>query len=235
MQHKSALMIDGISEEAVTHYLESHPEFFERHAQLLATLRLPHQAGGTAVSLVEKQVAILRQRNRNLDRKLAEFVDVARSNDALAAKVHGLALRLLSADGLVEVLRCVEVSLREDFAAQQSVLVLFHPGAETAKKDLGRFLRVPDRHDAAIRSFDSLLERGKPRCGQIRDSQRDFLFGADTNEIGSVALIPLGERSELGILAIGSSDAAHFHPTMSTDFLLRIGELVSAAIYVTYG
>ena len=81
--------------------------------------------------------------------------------------------------------------------------------------------------------FETLFESGRPRCGQIRDSQRDYLFGAGTVEIGSAALVPLGSSEAavgVGLLAIGSPDAERFHPTMSTEFLARIGDLVSEAI-----
>jgi uncharacterized protein YigA (DUF484 family) len=86
-----------------------------------------------------------------------------------------------------------------------------------------------------MKSFESLLQSGKPRCGQIRDGQRDFLFGKDCIEIGSVALAPLllpgsPKGGALGVLAIGANDAAHFHPGMSTEFLLRIGELLAFAL-----
>jgi uncharacterized protein len=79
-------------------------------------------------------------------------------------------------------------------------------------------------------TFDTLLTTGKPRCGQVRDAQRDYLFGKDAVAIGSVALTPLGQKGSLGILAIGASDADRFHPGMSTEFLSRIGELVTYAL-----
>jgi uncharacterized protein YigA (DUF484 family) len=86
------------------------------------------------------------------------------------------------------------------------------------------------RDAAELKSFDTFFESARPRCGQIRDSQRDYLFGAGTIEIGSVALVPLGENASYGLLAIGSPDAERFHPTMSTDYLAEIGDLVSAAV-----
>jgi uncharacterized protein YigA (DUF484 family) len=96
--------------------------------------------------------------------------------------------------------------------------------------DAGRFLRADDPGSAEIKTFESLLQAGKPRCGQIRDAQRDYLFGKDCIEIGSVALTPLGPEGALGILAIGASDSERFHPGMSTEFLSRIGELVTYAL-----
>jgi uncharacterized protein YigA (DUF484 family) len=94
----------------------------------------------------------------------------------------------------------------------------------------GRFLKTADPADDVVKTFESLLQSGKPRCGQIRDAQRDYLFGKDSIEIGSVALAPLGAKGALGLLAIGASDTDRFHPAMSTEFLTRIGELLANAL-----
>jgi len=93
-----------------------------------------------------------------------------------------------------------------------------------------RHLKVAARETAELRTFDTFFESERPRCGQIRDAQRDYLFGAGTVEVGSAALVPLGPKGAYGLLAIGSHDAERFHPTMSTDFLARIGELVGEAV-----
>jgi hypothetical protein len=130
----------------------------------------------------------------------------------------------------LDTIGAVEASLREDFDARDSVLVLFLEEARSLEAAPSRFLRTADPADAAMKTFESLLQAGKPRCGQIRDAQRDFLFGKDSIEIGSVALTPLGSKGALGILAIGASDVERFHPAMSTEFLSRIGELVTYAL-----
>ncbi len=226
----------GIKQEAlndlsVAEYLQTYPDFFERNSPLLAKLRLPHlRDGGSTVSLVERQVEVLRERIQSLERKLKELVDVARANDALAERIHRLSQRLIRAHTLLDTINAVEASLREDFDARNSVLVLFLPDARSQEEAAGRFLRTGDLNDPEIKTFESLLQAGKPRCGQIRDAQRDFLFGKDSVEIGSVALTPLGPKGAIGILAIGASDAERFHPAMSTEFLSRIGELVSYAL-----
>jgi hypothetical protein len=165
-----------------------------------------------------------------LERKLKELVDVARANDTLADRIHRLSQRLIRAQTLLETINAIETSLREDFDAMHSVLVLFLDQARALQPQAGRFLRSGDAGDADLKSFESLLQSGKPRCGQVRDVQRDYLFGKDSVEIGSVALTPLGPKGELGILAIGASDAERFHPAMSTEFLSRIGELVTYAL-----
>ena len=86
------------------------------------------------------------------------------------------------------------------------------------------------RGSAELKLFETFFETARPRSGQIRDSQRDYLFPAEGGQVGSTVLIPLGERASLGLLAIASQDTERYLPTMSTDFLVRIGEIVSEAI-----
>jgi len=217
------------TENAVRDYLVDHPDFFERHSELLRSLRLPHVAGGT-VSLVERQVSALRQRDTKLERRLSDLVEVARANDELGRKIHALSIRLLATRSLAETLSVCESTLRTAFDAEQSVLVIFRDEALFEGIDVGRFVRTADQDGDELKAFDAILSRSSPRCGQIRDSQRDFLFGVDTVEIGSCALVPLGEHCEIGFLAIGSVDANRFNPAMSIDFVERLGELIAAAL-----
>ena len=222
---------ESLNDTSVAEYLQTYPDFFERNSPLLIKLRLPHLRDvGATVSLVERQVEVLRERNQSLERKLKELVDVARANDALADRIHRLSQRLIRAQTLAETINAVEASLREDFDAMHSVLVLFLEQARALEPAVGRFLRTGDPADADLKTFESLLQSGKPRCGLVRDAQRDYLFGKDSVEIGSVALTPLGPKGRLGILAIGASDAERFHPAMSTEFLSRIGDLVTYAL-----
>jgi hypothetical protein len=229
--HARGIKQDMLNDNSVADYLQNYPDFFERHSQLLTKLRLPHVRDVAAtVSLVERQVEVLRDRNQSLERKLKELVDVARANDLLAGRIHRLSQRLIRAHTLDESVNAIETSLREDFDSMNSVLVLFLDEARAPQPDSGRFLRIARPTDEDMKSFESLLASGKPRCGQVRDAQRDYLFGRDSVAIGSVALTPLGQKGALGILAIGASDADRFHPGMSTEFLLRIGELVTYAL-----
>lgn len=219
-----------LDDASVSGYLEAFPEFFERNPQLLQRIRLPDaRGGGSTVSLLEKQVDVLRARNRLLERKLAEFIDVARGNDELAAKIHRLTTRLVHARGLGRVVDAVEASLREDFDVQRAVLVLFREDAALAARE-SPFIRLAERQGADMRSFESLFAGDRPRCGQVRDSQRDYLFGEGAVDVGSVALVPLGPGGNLGLLACGATDSQRFNPTVSTDFLARIGELIAAAL-----
>ena len=217
------------SEASVREYLRAHPDFFERNSTLLGSLTVPH-GSGDAVSLVERQVSVLRHRELKLERRLKELLGVARANDALAAKIHALSLSLIATTSLNDTIRTIETALRLSFGADQSVLVLFGDGEQFDDVDAGRFFRVVDRNADELRPFASFLNGRGPRCGQVRDTQREYLFRGDADEIGSVALVPLGSGAQIGFLAIGSAAADRFHPGMSIDFLARVGDLVAAAL-----
>jgi len=217
-------------EERIERYLSLNPDFFERHQPLLARMRLPHMRTGSTVSLVERQVEVLREQKTDADRRLAEFIAVARANDTLAERIHRFTRRMLRAPNPVAAINTLEASLREDFDAFHSVLVLTTPIASLANVEVEPFLRKLPADDANIRTFEALLATGKPRCGQVRDTQRDFLFGPESASIGSVALVPLGENGTLGLLALGSAERERFHPGMSTEFLKRMGELITDAL-----
>ena len=221
---------DGLDEESVTQYLQQNADFFERHPQLLARLRLQHPRNGTTVSLIERQVEVLRDKHQAQEQKLTEFVRVARANNVLADKIHRFACRLLRTTTRTGAIAEIEASLREDFDTFHAVLLLAQPAAGAEASGPQRFLRYASDGDTVFRSFDPLFATGRPRCGQLRDSQRDYLFGSEAAGIASVALVPLGGQPPLGLLALGSVDQERFHPGMSTEFLSRIGELVTEAL-----
>src|SRR5580658_5643558 len=199
-------------EESISGYLQRNPDFFERHQGVLARLRLPHARGGAAISLVERQIEVLR---------------VARANDAIAERLHRFTRRLMRVVPSGCAIGPIEAGLREDFDAFHAVLVLIGapPAGATA-----RFVRAVTVDDPNLKSFDTLFANGKPRCGQARDSQREFLFGPEAAEIGSVALVPLGDKGSVGLLALGSTDRDRFHPGMSTEFLSRMADLIADAL-----
>ena len=214
-------------EETIAAYLQRNPEFFERHQAVLARLKLPHERGGAAISLVERQIEVLREKLASLEGKLAELLRTARANDAIADRLHRFTRRLLRAVPRSEAIARIEAGLREDFDAFHAVLILvgYHPDLAPQ-----RFVRGVSADDLNLKSFETLFASGKPRCGQARDSQREFLFGPEGPEMGSVALVPLGEKGSIGLLALGSPDRDRFHPGMSTEFLARMADLIADAL-----
>jgi hypothetical protein len=220
---------EALREDEVAAYLQAHPDFFDRHGKLLLRLEIAHETGGGAISLVERQVGLLRQRSAELERQLRDLVTVAKINDAFVEKIHRLSLRLIATTNFSERLELLETGLREDFLAERAVLVLFRPATELPVA-LHGFVKLVERGDAGLKPFASFLKSGRPRCGLIRDRQKAFLFAGHEAEIGSAALVPLAAGAELGFLGIGSSDRDYFNPGKSMDLLGRLGELVAVAV-----
>jgi uncharacterized protein len=212
--------------DSVVDYLLSHPEFFEARADLLGKLKIPHPTG-SAVSLIERQVEVLRQQHRQLERKLVDLIEVARANDTLIERIHRLALALLEGASLPERLYALQEQLRERFGADEVSVFLLHSKKQQTDAGPARWLTADD---SGLDQFRELLKSGKPHVGRLRPPQLEFLFGEQAERIASAALVPLGDKGALGLLAVGSHEADRFGPTLGTAFLVRIGELVSAAL-----
>ena len=154
-----------VSEANIADYLQRNPDFFERHSGLLTKLKLPHNRGAATVSLVERQVQALRDKNQALETRLRELIDVARGNDVLAAKIHRLASRLVRARNATTLLDSMETSLREDFGASEWILLLAPAANSELAKISSRHLRVVDAMAHELKMFETLFESGRPRCG----------------------------------------------------------------------
>jgi len=219
-----------LPEDQIADFLVAHPDFFERHGAVLARIKLPHQRGSAAISLVERQVLVLRDKHAALEKKLHELIEFGRANDAISDRVHRLTRRLLRARDAAGVVAALETSLREDFGASRWVLLATDATLTALASVNSAHFRVVPRGSPELKIFETFFESGRPRSGQIRDTQRDYLFGGEGSQVGSTVLIPLGERAALGLLAIASHDTERYLPTMSTDYLVRIGEIVTEAV-----
>jgi uncharacterized protein YigA (DUF484 family) len=209
--------------EQVAEFLNSHPDFFDDQAELLSQLRLPHPSG-TAVSLIERQIQVLRDQNQDLKTKLLELVDVARDNDRLNERMHRLTLDLLKSGSLMELLDTLQDHLRTEFKAD-AITVLLPDLEESQRRETGAENLVIDE---ALKSlFPIPFSEGKPQCGRLKQEQVDFLFRDQAAAIESTAVVPLGDRAQTGLLAIGSREVNRFNPCMGTLFLSHLGELLS--------
>jgi len=212
--------------EQVSEYLSGHPEFFDTRAELLTSLKLNHPSGN-AVSLIERQVQVLREQNQDLKNRLLELVEVARDNDRLSERIHRLTLDLVKAGSLVELLDALEHSLRSEFMADAMVLHL--PGLdESRQRETGAQLLLVD--DALKALLPTPLVDNKPQCGRLKREQAEFLFGDQAAAIESCAVIPLGDHASTGLLSIGSREVNRFNPCMGTLFLSHLGELVASLL-----
>ncbi|MEO5703293.1 MAG: DUF484 family protein [Gammaproteobacteria bacterium] len=230
---------DASDEKEIVEYLRAHPDFFSTHTHLLAELTVPHENGGT-ISLIERQVAILRDQNRQLRHDLMEFVKIARDNDRLTERLQRLTLALMESTNLSDIFFIVHDALRNDFSADVvAVRLLVAPQAPVDESNalvaIAFAEQDADRLANAKAAFKKILEAGKPVCGKLTPAQAHYLFRERAGEINSTALVPLRRSSDkattcFGILAIGSFNAERFHPAMGTLFLTSMGTTVSHAL-----
>ncbi|MDP2245221.1 DUF484 family protein [Pseudomonas sp.] len=207
---------------AIADYLRRHPAFFVEHDELLAELRIPHQRGDT-ISLVERQMTLLRERNIEMRHRLSQLMDVARDNDRLFDKTRRLVLDLLDASSLEEVVSTVEDSLRHKFQVPFVSLILFND----TPLAVGRSVSSAEAHQA----IGGLLAGGKTICGVLRENELSFLFGEnEAGQIGSAAVVALSHQGLHGVLAIGSSDPQHYKSSLGTLFLGYIAEVLARVL-----
>ena len=211
-----------ITEFSVAAYLEDHPDFFTKYPALLIGLELPHESG-RAVSLVEKQVALLRDQNRQSRRRLHELIEIARHNEDLARRLHRLTLGLMAADRPAALFQTLYADLRRNFQADRAVVRLF---AEPAQAPHAAPEFAGKEADAQA-LFKGILDKRQPHCGPLKGQQRAFLFGAEADNLASAVMAPLSGAGWSGILAIASLDAERFRPGMGVELLANLAQLLS--------
>jgi uncharacterized protein YigA (DUF484 family) len=208
----------NLEAEAVIAYLLQHPGFFAEHDELLVSMRIPHQRGDT-VSLVERQLKLLRERNIEMRHRLSQLMDVARDNDRLFDKTRRLNLALMDAVSLDEIVIAVEDSLRQEFMVPFVSLILFSDSA----MPVGRWVSSAE----AQKAIGGLMGE-KTVCGTFREHELAFLFGAEQGqEVGSAAIVTLNHLGLHGVLAIGSRDPQHYKSSVGTLFLNYIADVLS--------
>lgn len=208
----------------VAAYLSSHPDFFKTHLSLLESLRLPHESG-TAVSLVARQIDVLREKNERLVEQLDDLVQIARENDALYQRIHQLTLTLLDAKSLEDVLASLDWGLHQYFQADFVVVRLLHPVVESPVLHLFTAQDHPSRSWAEERA-----ESAQPLCGQPNPDHATYLFGDVADEVKSYAVVRLHHAALRGLFAIGSRDPERFRSDMGFVFLTQMSEVLASRI-----
>lgn len=225
MTEQSSAPTQASQETQVIKYLKQHPEFFKQHPGLLHHLHIPHQVNG-AVSLVERQASLMRQRNSDLQNQLHELLEAARHNDLQFEKTKRLVLNLVEAHNLDEVVVALDEGLCQDFHGDLTRLILFSDDQTTEASNLKR---VP--LSEAESCVTELVESDWAICGSLTEAQRQFLFDERAELVLSAAVIPLVKGRTQGLLAIGSYESNYFHSSMGTLFLNYVGEVLSRVLY----
>ena len=216
------------AEQQLLELLKENPDILVRNPAVLADLEVPHQAG-RAVSLIEKQVTVLRNKLKSSDKRLRELMGIARENEHLAKSCHRLAINLLGAADLDDVISVALDELGNELDADFAVIRLITDDDERMDSKPELFIRS-DAEQLTL--FTTMLDNRKPLCGRCSPEQKAFLFRGDAEQVGSAAVIPLVAGARLGLLGLGGSDQHRFSVAMGTEFLSQIGDLVSAALAI---
>ncbi len=207
--------------DEIANYLRDNPEFFEHYADMLAEIFIPHPHGGRAVSISERQILTLRDKNKQLESKLHDVIQFGEENDAISEKVQRVSIALLGTSDIRGVLNAVYLSLREDFAVPHVALRVWCPNGEV---DLGEFAPVSE----ASSEFTTSLTH--PYCSSRAMVDTVSLFGEVGAHLRSFSYVPLRNSETFGLLVLASEDPQRFYPEMGTLYLKRLGELIGAAI-----
>jgi uncharacterized protein YigA (DUF484 family) len=200
--------------EEVARYLQDNPRFFEDHAETLAQINLPHPHGGRTISLSERQLLALREKNKELEKKLSEILAYAKENDALQHKVHEFVLALFAARDMATLQEMIPHLLRDIFAVPHTVMRLWQL----------------DPPSAEILAFAEA--QAQPVCLHHAAHDTAAWFGERAAQLHSYAYLPLHQGNEtIGLLVLASEDKQRFYPEMGTVFLQRIAEAVESALH----
>lgn len=210
-----------MTDDDIAEYLRVNPEFFEQQTELLSQITLYSPHGNAAVSLGERQVIVLREKLRLLEGKLAELIRFGEENDAIAGKVHHLAVALIAATDFAATIRVIYSNLGGSFAVPHVALRLWS-GGQGAEAE---YSPVSD----AVKAFAENLKH--PYCGHSAGQEAVAWFGERSGHIRSMAQIPLRSGGKcIGLLVLASEETERFYPDMGVLYLTRIGDMVAAVL-----
>jgi len=207
----------------VAAWLRRHPTFLQQFPDLALTLVVPRE-NGPAASLASYQLEVLRDKNRELSRRLQELFGNAQENERLAVRTHQLTLALMKQTSAADTLRAMAASLAEDFQGDLVRIVSFHPVDGVDDVD---WLQVIAENDPRLEGFRDLMGSGEPVCGRLHPDKNALLYGMRAEDVQSSALLVLPGT---GLVAVGSLDPNRFFPGMGTLFLRMMGESLTAAL-----
>ncbi|PTU30363.1 DUF484 family protein [Stenotrophobium rhamnosiphilum] len=219
---EAPLLVDG----QVVSFLKAHPDFLSRFPDLLETIEIKHSSG-SAVSLIERQVDILRAKNQRLEDRLERLLDAARDNEKRSDHVHKLARTLIRAPSLAAVIAGLRQCMREDFGVDE-VFVGLSPTA-FKRHDIDG-ITVIETEGKIAKAYENFFRTRLTECGPISEARAKLLFAKAENMPQSAAIVPLEKEKNLGMLALGSKDPERFQPRQGKLFLDLTAELISAAV-----
>lgn len=215
LQHK-------ITREDVVQYLTDNPDVFERYPDCLVNLRLTHSSG-RAVSLIERQVSVLRGRNTELRHKLQELLENARENDRLFKYTKHLVLALLECNELGDLIDAIHFSFDKEFGVQFTQLVLVGVPRNLTNAKFASELEL-------LEQLAKENSHGRAVIGNASADLRRFVFGRQAEHIGSAAVAVLSYGHLVGLLAVGNEDPNYYRTHSGGLFLSHIAEVIARLI-----
>jgi len=217
---------DDLTKEEVARFLSDNPDFFQHFPETLETLSIPHEAG-SAISLVERQINLLREKNRQLEEQLNSLLSIAHDNNDTQQQIHEMVVEVLSTRDVESAMQGLSSQLSKGFTVDHvAVRLLADKSLPLDNIDQSWVLTS----QSAAGTLDDFTPTTEPLCGRLKLGQLKRLFGDQAESIGSSVLIPLRKGSLYGLIALGSTDEHRFNPGMDTLYLKRLGELASAAL-----
>lgn len=253
MQAEQSELNQDITDEAVSGYLMRHPDFFLNHHDTLTRLQVPHDSG-SAVSLIEKQVSVLRGRCGYLEKSLRELIAVARQNESVHERLHELTQKIMSATDLTDIVALTQKCLRESFQAEEVYMMLIAPAPkrDSVKKaacESSKLAIKNPRHNSApelpvfdgatmvkhsdkrIAAFREVFNARLTICGMPKADQLTAMVGEDHSHVASAAIIPLHFERRLGLVMLTSRDELRFGASKGVMFLNQMGDLLARRIH----
>ncbi|MES0872894.1 DUF484 family protein [Sinimarinibacterium thermocellulolyticum] len=215
-----------LSEREVVAFLKAHPDFLGRHPDLLEIIELRHKTG-SAVSLIEKQVDMLRAKNQRLEDRMQRLVETARDNERRTQSIQRLARTLIRAPSLAAIAAGLARCLREDFGIDEVFVGVV--SAQFKRHDIEGIHPI-DADGRLARAFENFFRTRLIECGPIAEERARLLFPKAAAPVQSAAVVPLEKEKCLGMLALGSVDPQRFQPRQGKLFLELMADLVAAAI-----
>jgi uncharacterized protein YigA (DUF484 family) len=209
--------------DEVARYLQDNPQFFEEHADLMSHMVIPHPHGGRTISITERQMLSLRDKNKQLEGKMNELLQFGEENDTISEKMHRLGVAMIAAASFQSVLHTLNFHLRDDFSIPHVALRLWGQPANT--EEWPEFAEVSEE----LQVFAETLSQ--PYCGSTSGFETSSWFGDASKHVRSQALIAMRNGGgTIGMIALGSEEAQRFYAGMGTLYLERLGEMASAAL-----
>lgn len=207
----------------VATWLRRHPGFLQQFPDLALSLVVPREEG-SAASLASYQLEVLRDKNRELARRLQELFANAEENERLSVRTHQLTLALMRQSSAADTLCAMAASLAEDFDGDLVRMVLLHrvEGLERAY-----WWQQLDIDDKRLEPFRDCLADGEPLCGRLQPEKHALLYGVQADQVQSSALLSV---PGVGLVAVGSGNPNRFFPGMGTLFLRMMGESLVTAL-----